>query len=421
MSTVGIFLLATVVAANEPTDSSSIVYAGKDWSTTNMGGVEATPAQLKAMQMGDYVLHAKNGQLIEVPVTKIPLPMDPCGHVQRLALFVGADNTIYAAQCSILSKSTDGGFTWSHLRSPTQKGQVPDLHFMNMRVRADGTWIRARNNGPGAILMETSIDEGHTWKQISQIGHGTDSPELHMSSLEVLRNGDVIVIIGTLEWKKVGRIPGVNGWKKSEAFFYRSRDGGRTFSDPFPTSIGQWIGEINVAELPSGRLLSVNRHQRPQLPHDPPNIIDITGARKIWETMALSDWGPAYPYKHVFVADSTDGGGSWSSMRQVTTEFGQCHAAGVGLQNGRVVVIHDHRYPRSMASARAVVSDDEGQTWCDEVYYLAHGSAAGYARTISLDGQEMLTMAGSYYGEIGSWHDHTGNTQFNIIRWRLND
>ena len=308
MSMVGMFMLATVVTADGATDNSSIVYADKDWSTTNMGGIEATPAQLKAMQKGDYILHAKNGQLIDVPVAKISLPRDPCGHVQRLSLFVDADNTIYAAQCFILSKSTDGGNTWSHLRLLTPTGQVPDLHFMNMRVRADDTWIRARRNGPRAILIETSSDEGNTWKEINQIRHGTDSSELHLSNLEVLRDGSVIVIVGTLEWKKVGRIPGVNGWKKTEAFFYRSRDGGRTFSDDFPTRIGQWIGEINVAELPSGRLLSVNCHQRPQLSHDPPNIIDITGARKILETIALSDWGAAYPYKHVFVADYTDGG-----------------------------------------------------------------------------------------------------------------
>ena len=115
------------------------------------------------------------------------------------------------------------------------------------------------------------------------------------------------------------------------------------------------------------------------------------------------------------------GDNTWSSMRQLTTEFGQCHAAGVGLRNGRVVVIHDHRYPRSMSSALAVVSDDESQTWRDEVYYLTHGSAAGYARTISLDGQNMLTLAGSYYGETGNWHNQTGNTKFNIIRWRLHD
>ena len=117
-----------------------------------------------------------------------------------------------------------------------------------------------------------------------------------------------------------------------------------------------------MAELHSGRLLAVIRYQRPQLPTDPSNVMDITGAKKVWESIAHSDWGLPFPFKHVFVADSMDGGDNWSPMRQVTTEFEQCHAAGVGLRNGRVVVGHDHCYPRSMSGARGVVSDDEGQT-----------------------------------------------------------
>ena len=81
----------------------------------------------------------------------------------------------------------------------------------------------------------------------------------------------------------------------------------------------------------------------------------------------------------------------------------------------------DHRYLRPMSSARAVVSNDEGQTWRDEVYYLSNGLVAGFARTITLDGTEMLTLTGSYYGEKIGWNDVTGNTQFHIIRWRLQD
>jgi len=131
--------------------------------------------------------------------------------------------------------------------------------------------------------------------------------------------------------------------------------------------------------------------------------------------------GPAYPFKNMCVADSSECGETWSPMRHVTTQFGQCHAAGVGLQKGRVVVVHDHRYPQSMSSARTVVSNDEGQTWRDELYYLSHGNVAGYARTIRLDGQEMLTLTGSHYGEAGNWHDATGNTQFHIVRWQLVD
>ena len=66
-----------------------------------------------------------------------------------------------------------------------------------------------------------------------------------------------------------------------------------------------------------------------------------------------------------------------------------------------------------------MVSHNNGETWQDEVYYLSHGHAAGYAATISLDGEEMLTLTGSCYGDVGSWDNCIGNTDYVIIRWRL--
>ena len=59
------------------------VYAKKGWSTIAIGGVQVSPKQLRAMQEGHYILHAKDGRLSKVPVQKARLPHDPCGHVQR--------------------------------------------------------------------------------------------------------------------------------------------------------------------------------------------------------------------------------------------------------------------------------------------------------------------------------------------------
>ena len=197
-------------------------------------------------------------------------------------------------------------------------------------------------------------------------------------------------------------------WKAVKSLFYRSTDNGKTFL--VPSIIGEWGHELNLSELPSGRLLAVIRYQRPRLPSDPANILVLTGAQR---------HNHSFPYKHVFVADSTDGGKSWSPIRQLTTECGQCHGQGVGLSQGRVVVVYDHRYPRQMAGARAVVSDDEGKSWRDEVYYLSNAVVAGFARTITLDGHQMLTLTGTYSGEIRGWESSTGASHFSVISWRL--
>ena len=67
-----------------------------------------------------------------------------------------------------------------------------------------------------------------------------------------------------------------------------------------------------------------------------------------------------------------------------------------------------------------MVSLDNGRTWEDEVYYLSHGAVAGYAATVSLDGEEMLTLTGSAYGDAAeAWENCIGNTEFVLIRWRL--
>ncbi len=67
-------------------------------STQNLGGVKVTEEQLREMQVGDYILHARGGELQKVQVEKTWLPVDPEGHVQCQSLAQGPDGTIYAAQ-----------------------------------------------------------------------------------------------------------------------------------------------------------------------------------------------------------------------------------------------------------------------------------------------------------------------------------
>ena len=71
-----------------------------------------------------------------------------------------------------------------------------------------------------------------------------------------------------------------------------------------------------------------------------------------------------------------------------------------------------------MSSGRALVSHDQGAIW-EDVYYLNNGNAAGYAATLSLDGEEMLTLTGAMPGDANPWAAAVGKTEFAIIRWRL--
>ena len=113
-------------------------------------------------QSDDYILHGRRGELARVPAQKTALPLDPVGHTQRLELFRAPDGVIYAAQCSVLSRSEDEGRSWEHLTRTVAPGpageppQMPDDHFLNMRVLPGGEWIRARTDNENGAERETA-------------------------------------------------------------------------------------------------------------------------------------------------------------------------------------------------------------------------------------------------------------------------
>ena len=373
-------------------------------STQNMGGVTVTPEQLREMQSQDYILHARDGKLQKVSVEKIRLPLDSQGHVQRLGLALTPDGrTIYASQYTIFSKSTDGGKTWEHLpKDPSQFGG------WLLQVNGAGRLLNVnQQNSNEHPTVWASDDDGESWENIGYIDvEPFENVEAGWNMIR-LKDGTLLIpILNRAAQTSDGYNTVVSG--SNTAYVFRSEDGGLTF--PHRSILGDWCHEVNLAALPSGKLLAVIRYQRPILPEDPEDILERTTA---------ADLGSKFPYKHVFLADSEDGGVTWTNFRLLTTVFGQCHGSAVGLAENRVVVVHDHRYPRELGTGRAMVSLDGGQTWKNEVYYLCHGHAAGFAQTITLDGEEMLTLVGSAYGNVDSWDNCIGKSHFVLIRWRL--
>ncbi|MAE67458.1 MAG: hypothetical protein CMJ18_24625 [Phycisphaeraceae bacterium] len=126
-------------------------------------------------------------------------------------------------------------------------------------------------------------------------------------------------------------------------------------------------------------------------------------------------------YKHIFLADSEDEGRTWKNVRQLTVVFGQCYGYPAALSDGTVVVVYDTRYGPGADCTRAMISRDEGQTWQDEAYYLAHGKgASGYTQSVTLDDDTIVTVSGTSdrTDGDGSWSSWTGHTDMTVIRWR---
>jgi len=367
--------------------------------TECLGGFP-TVDELLAMQEGDYLLRMRDGKLTKVPAEKSRLPFDPKFHPQGGMVYRARDDLIYAAQTTVLSKSTDRGRTWTTLPDGAQRRPS--------QVLRDGTFIRVDvATGEGQTDPATvyhSTDEGRTWQKTTEIpievpgGYKMRYRHWTMTKLSDetlffcvdLRDeeygGDRFLTAGTV----------LTG--------YRSTDGGKTWQGPI--RICEWAAEGGMVRLPSGRLLASVRYQgRPLLPDDPPALIALAGAG----------------FKHHFLVESDDEGFTWKNLRPLTTVRGQCYGYPAVQSDGTVVVIHDTRYGPGPDAARAMISHDEGKIWQDEVYYMFFGKGlTGYSRSVVLDDDTILTVGGTSTDPRAKqiWEGAIGNSHLIAIRWK---
>ena len=197
---------------------------------------------------------------------------------------------------------------------------------------------------------------------------------------------------------------------------FRSDDGGRTWPHAAETHEGCY--ETHILESQNGDLLAALRYQRSIRRDNPSELLDL------WADPDGAQVG-APLYKRVFLADSTDQGATWSNLRGLMTadekpvvEYGQCHGQLVQVPDGRVVLVHDNRYPGENAEVIARVSGDNGQTWQPQAYHVSFGM--GYPASVVLDDGTIVTVTGNtpMYSPQGlAIGDHTWSVA--AIRWRL--
>ena len=381
--------------------------------TELLGGV-AHPSRedLLTMRKGSYILRARGGKLTKVPAEKNKLPHDPKARVQDVSVVRAANGSIYVKQRTIMCKSTDGGRTWSSYKLPGEEESSqlsltvygwPGGEYHLWQILSDGTFISVGGGAWGKrsdpLPVRVSKDQGRSWQEISDIKLPPQYNERYPYHMYRLPDGTLLCGIGCRD--HTSGVATLN--------VYHSSNGGKTWQGP--SKVIGWSSEGGIVQVASGKLLAVCRYQRPLLPTDPPDLLERTGGRK-------------YPYKHVFLADSTDGGKSWTDWRQLTTVFGQCRGYPAALSDGTVVVIHDNRTtlgPPGSPGSRAMVSHDEGKTWEDEVYYLDYSAWGGsYNASVVLEDDLILTIDGTTDRGSG-WSAAIGHADMTAIRWRLAD
>lgn len=208
----------------------------------------------------------------------------------------------------------------------------------------------------GGAYVHISADNGRTWDLTVPLDiepyQGAFSPK---GAIE-LSNGELLLALGSHDYDPL-----------AATFVVRSTDKGRSWGKPVEAARvpGRILSEPSVAETRSGKLLVMSRDE-------------VTG--------------------HIHQSESLDGGYSWLHAKQLSLWGYPTHA--IRLMDGRLLIIYGRR--KAPLGIRAAVSEDEGQTWSEEIIIRDdmtdgnQGFNLGYPSVIEYGPERLFT---AYYGE----------------------
>jgi len=304
------------------------------------------------------ILYSRDGKVFELPAERTRLPHFAGEGSWNFT--ITADKKIYLMARTVknedsdeVMRSGDGGRTWDTVKVARPVYCVlRDGSFLNWEQKND------------QMLVNRSQDEGKTWQRLGS-GLGPFPTPTQAGPITQLRDG-------TLVWPIGHKKPGVN----HVTYTFRSTDVGQTWSEGYPVCP---TGEPSLIELASGRLLAVVRNNL-LLPRPAWQVYLDDRYEDQWRMWMLL-YGMSYRpesenilsslQKNVLLADSDDGGVTWTNVRAGTSMLAEMHGSAVELPDGRIVLMHVHRVPWLHGGERARVSRDGGNTWDKETYYLS--------------------------------------------------
>lgn len=228
----------------------------------------------------------------------------------------------------------------------------------------------AENRGPGPGFfaynsggyLERSDDGGQTWQR-------TDIPELDVYascsspwSYDQLPDGRVI-----------------------RAFAVRE-----TAEDPYFNKVVLVITHNGL----TAQIFDVMGHE-PGYVFTEETLVHVTGKGIIWMLTRVHDTNKERSNHNLWQAVSYDGGLTWDS-KHTLINIGRSPASGlVELDDGRLVLVAGYRGGVN-CGIHALISEDEGLTWCHDKRIAlrqdAHGFDIGYPRAIKLKDGTIVTI-----------------------------
>ncbi len=390
--------------------------------------------------VGNVVVTRGDQTVCHLPCERVAL--DGAGawssHHVGAALGRTGDGRLWAAvrggEGSVLFSSSDEGRTWSGRRV-----SLPgDLGIGAFAVLADGSFISAVGvDGNSLVRFLVSDDRGGTWGEIGALSCAPFD-RLHVDgNLLQLRDGTLLLPLQWLHWEAGALLP----YAVCAQYMMRSHDGGVTWEGgpdpafwralldndltytgtspaarvPGPGGTFPGVWETGIEELADGTVLGAFRYSGPPQP---------------WHQDMVEAWhGAPQPDAHgrlfriILRGSSPDGGLTWGSLGPVADAAGQallihgeCNGELVCLPDGRVVLVHQRRYPGFESQIIGRLSEDGGRTWLRDEYRVSAGF--GYPSSLALDDGTIVTVVGRTFANPAGG-DPVGPFGAAAIRWQV--
>lgn len=344
----------------------------------------------------------------------------PDGELIMVALFYESLPGKGNREFTVLWRSRDGGRTWS---SGTRvKDLIGREQFLS--CTKDGILFATCHILPGDLnnpdgyahsYISRSIDRGRTWQRTRIGPEGFPPKAMTTSDRTVVELPDGTLQLGV----------GTDGVPGRLGYIWTSSDKGKTWvQSKEPIKIDDWqykgrpyhnldgvFSNAFTFRTTSGKLLHWIRC-------GPPSTMYPMGDDRV--VPKTHDQGD-----RTLICESDDGGRTWSNLRDFG-DYGMMYVRILRLKDGRLLATYTQRgviYPLGL---RAMISEDEGQTWdfeYDQIIIEAKTtwgamSGGGFGNTIQLDDGTLVSCYSYHKSEPSAgWPPPVIYTD--VVRWRL--